>query len=141
MGRYATLEGAIDEAFHLIILLFVQKGFHKHKLLFDENMPHRLVFPCLNKLFDVKHVRDDLHCVGLSDPQVYALATTLNRIVVTLNSKDFRELVTSQKAAGVIGISPRLSWHHIDTKLTALLIRKSEKALLSKYTPISETAA
>ena len=87
-------------------------------------MPHRLVFPRLNELFDVKHVRDDLHYAGLSDLQVYELATTQNRIIVTYNIKDFRELVTSQKAAGVIGISPNLSWHHIDTKLPALLIPK-----------------
>ena len=104
-------------------------------------MPHRLVFPRLNELFDVKHIRDDLHHAGLSDPQVYALATTLNRIVVTLNSKDFRRLVTSQKAAGVIGIIPNILYHHIDTKLTALLIRKSEKAMHGTYTALSEQAA
>ncbi len=47
------------------------KSFYKHKLLFDENMPRRLVFPRLNELFDVKHIRDDLGHGGISDPEVH----------------------------------------------------------------------
>jgi hypothetical protein len=50
------------------------KKFHKHKLLLDENMPSRRVFPRLNALFDVKHVRDDLKSAGASDDQVYEIA-------------------------------------------------------------------
>ena len=55
--------------------------FYKHKLLFDENMPSRVEFPRLNGLFDVKHVRDDLGSGGIADPDVYALAVKLQRLI------------------------------------------------------------
>lgn len=114
--------------------------FHKHKLLFDENMPIRQMFPRLNELFDVKHIREDLKNAGLADPQVFALAAKLRRLIVTYNSKDFKALATMNQDTGIIGIPPHLPLHRIDTKLTALLLRSSEKALLGKYTALSEAA-
>lgn len=42
------------------------KGFYKHRLLLDENMPHRSEFPILNSKFDVKHIEDDLGKGGLA---------------------------------------------------------------------------
>ena len=110
------------------------KSFYKHKLLFDENMPRRLVFPRLNELFDIKHIRGDLGQGGISDPKVHALAVQLKRLVVTYNAKDFRELATRSQESGVIAVSANMPFHHVDTKLTALLIRSSEKALLGKFT-------
>jgi hypothetical protein len=40
----------------------------------------------------------------------------------------------------VIGVSANIPPRHVDTKLTALLLRSSEKALVGKYTPLSEAA-
>jgi predicted nuclease of predicted toxin-antitoxin system len=114
--------------------------FHKHKLLFDENMPNRRSFPRLNELFDVKHIRDDLNNAGMADPQVFSLAAKLKRLLVTYNIKDFRSIATQNQNTGVIGISPHLQLHQIDAKLTALLFRSSEKVLLGKYTSLSEAA-
>ena len=114
--------------------------FHKHKLLFDENIPRRQMFPRLNELFDVKHIRDDLNKSGLADPQVYTLAAKLQRILVTYNIKDFRQLASQSQDTGIIGISPNLQLHQIDTKLTALLLRCNQKALFGKYTALSEAA-
>lgn len=115
----------------------MQKRFHKHKLLLDENMPHRLAFPHLNEVFDVKHLRDDLKSGGLSDPQVHALAATVQRLIVTYNAKDFKDLATRNKDTGVLALSPNLSLHQIDTKLTALLIRSTPKDLRGKCTVIT----
>jgi hypothetical protein len=106
------------------------KGFHKHKLLFDENMPQRLSFPRQNALFDVKHisfprqnalldvkhVRDDLNNAGIVDPQVYTLAVKLKRLLVTCNIKDFRNMAQNSKETGIIGVSPNLSLQQIDSK-------------------------
>ena len=50
------------------------KPFYKHKMLIDEQLYHRRLFPLLNARFDVKHIRDDLNLAGLPDPQVYELA-------------------------------------------------------------------
>lgn len=109
-------------------------------MLLDENMPFRQDFPLLNELFDVKHIRDDLHKDGLADPQVYALAVQLKRLIVTYNIKDFKKLAVQSMNSGVIGVSAHLSFQQIDTKLTALLVKSSEKALAGKFTPLSETA-
>jgi len=117
------------------------KRFHKHKLLLDENMPERQSFPRLNELFDVKHIRDDLNSGGLADPQVYTLAAKQKRLLVTHNIKDFKALAPRSQETGIIGISPNLSLHQVDQRLTALLMHSSEKTLLGKYTPLSETAA
>ena len=47
------------------------RGFYKHKLLLDENMPSRHYFPRLNHLFDVKHIAVDLKKGSIKDELVY----------------------------------------------------------------------
>jgi Domain of unknown function (DUF5615) len=63
------------------------KRFYKHKVLLDENMPHRTDLPLLNSKFDVKHLIDDLNQGSLPDPQVYQLAVVQQRILVTSNPR------------------------------------------------------
>lgn len=111
--------------------------FYKHKLLLDENMPPRLEFPRLNGLFDVKHIRDDLGKEGIADPDVYTLAVKFQRLIVTFNARDFKALATRSQDTGIIAVSASLSSQQIDTKLTALLVRSSAKALLGKLSTIS----
>src|SRR5687767_2464460 len=77
------------------------KRFYKFKLLLDENMPPRQRFPRLNSRFDVKHIRDDLNQAGLKDPPVYELAKTLNRLIMTFNGNDFKEMVVQSTKTGV----------------------------------------
>jgi hypothetical protein len=112
------------------------KGFYKHKLLLDENMPLRSDFPILNSKFDVKHLANDLRQAGLADPDVYQLALEHKRILVTYNSKHFRKLAGSRNDAGIIGISAGLASSQVDTKLTALLMRSTPHALEKKFTPL-----
>ena len=114
------------------------KKFHKHKLLLDENMPGRQAFPRLNRLFDVKHVRDDFKSAGTSDQQVYNIAEQSKRLIITYNVKHFKILVGKSQETGVIGVPPHLLAHQVDTKLTALLRKSSEKALFGKYTALSD---
>ena len=109
------------------------KGFYKHKLLLDENMPLRTIFPNLNSKFDVKHVEDDLKQGSLADPDVYQLAVNQKRILVTYNSKHFRALAGSKDDAGIIGVSANLPASQVDTKLTALLTRSTPNALQRKF--------
>ena len=106
------------------------KKFYKHKLLLDENMPSRQAFPRLNALFDVKHVRDDFKSAGASDEQVYEIAVKSRRLIITTNVKHFKGLAGKSQETGVIGVSPHLSPPQVDTKLTSLLRKSSEKALL-----------
>lgn len=113
------------------------KRFYKHKLLLDENFPVRQHLAALNRRFDVKHVGADLNQEGLSDPQVYALAHKLGRLVITRNIKDFKELAHTSSETGVIGVSSNLTFDQIDKKLTALLNKSTPKSLFGKLTIIS----
>jgi predicted nuclease of predicted toxin-antitoxin system len=110
------------------------KRYPKHKLLFDENMDTRRVYPRLNEHFDVKHVRDDLQHSGWEDNEVYQLATAHGRIVVTQNGSDFRTLVgTLPHDPGVIDVPSRWTHHQVDTKLTALLMRHGPAYFAGQY--------
>ncbi len=113
------------------------KKFVKHKLLFDENMHPRSYFPSLNDKFNLKHIAADYKKSSLPDPQVYELAKKENRLLITYNVKDFKDLAKQSSETGIIGISPNLSLEQIDKKLTALLMSATEKELRGKMTMIS----
>ena len=100
-------------------------------------MPQRQAFPRLNELFDIKHIRDDFHQGGIPDSEVYQLALQQQRLIVTYNAKDFRDLASRSTQTGIIAISPSLPLHHIDTKLTALLVRGPLKAFYRKFTDLT----
>ncbi len=103
-------------------------------------MSPRTAFPNLNSIFDVKHVREDLHLTSLSDPQVYQVAVKQQRILLTYNIKHFQKLAGTRSDAGIIGIPPHLTSAQVDTKLTALLTKSTPNALQGKYTSLSEAA-
>jgi predicted nuclease of predicted toxin-antitoxin system len=99
------------------------KPFYKHKLLFDENMPPRTQYPRLNEHFDVKHVSHDYQKAGATDAEVYQLACTQGRMIITINRDDFTKLVGSKADFGVIALPDGPAATRTDTKLTALLMR------------------
>src|SRR2546423_14156664 len=101
------------------------KRFYKHKLLLDENMPHRTAFLVLNSQFDVKHVAADLKQSGLNDLGVYQLAVKQKRVLITYNTKHFRPLAGTKKDSGIIGVSANLPTPQIDSKLAALLTKST----------------
>lgn len=112
------------------------RKFYKHKLLLDEGIAYRIRFPILNHRFDVKHIKGDLNCIGLSDADIYSLAIKQGRIIVTYNEKDFRELANISKQTGVIGLTTNLTYDQIDKRLTALLNRSTKSSLFGKLTLI-----
>ena len=97
------------------------RKFYKHKLLFDEGIPYRNRFPILNHRFDVKHIKDDLNFSALSDEEVFKLAVKQQRLIITYNHKDFKELTQTSKNTGAIGVDTNLSYNQTDKKLTSLL--------------------
>jgi hypothetical protein len=98
------------------------KPFYKHKLLLDEHLPPRQFLSRLNERFDVKHIKHDLHHGGMDDALIHALAVKQGRVILTINVKDFRPLL-SPDSPGVIGIPETWSADRLDTKLTALLTK------------------
>jgi predicted nuclease of predicted toxin-antitoxin system len=112
------------------------KAFYKHKLLLDEHLFERRKYPLLNERFDVKHIRDDLHHGGMGDPDIYNLAVSLGRIILTTNVSDFRPLIR-EDSPGVIGIPDGWSANRIDTKLAALLIRHGANYFRGRFIPLA----
>ena len=112
------------------------KPFYKHKTLLDEHLLHRRLYPLLNAHFDVKHIRDDLHLGGLPDPEVYQLAVSQGRIILTQNVTDFRVLLRDD-CPGIIGIPEAWSLNRIDSKLTALLMRHGPNYFRGRYLPLA----
>jgi hypothetical protein len=113
------------------------KKFYKHKLLLDENVPHRKSFPMVNERFDVKHIVIDLNKSGISDRELFKLTQKEERLIVTYNVKDFIRLLNHKSTSGIIGLSPNLSLPQIDKKLTALLTKTRGNKLREKLTHIS----
>ncbi len=111
--------------------------FYKHKLLLDEGFYYRKSLSITNSRFDVKHIAGDYKQKALPDLQVYKFAQRESRILVTLNIKHFKPLVSTSKLTGVIGISENLTLEQIDKKLTALLNKSTKKSLFGKLTIIS----
>lgn len=109
---------------------------YKHKLLLDEGFPPRYYFPNLNQRFDVKHIKNDLKKIGLPDYEVYEIAIKLKRLIVTYNTKDFKQLASKSKEAGVIGVSPLMPYYQIDNKLISLLTKSTKNTLKGKYTSL-----
>lgn len=109
---------------------------YRHKLLLDEGFHSRNRFPRLNRRFGLKHIKSDLHYAELSDLEVYEIAAKQNRIVITFNEKDFRDLVIKTKS-GVIAVSATLSIEQIEKKILALLNRSGKRTLFGKVTEIS----
>ena len=112
------------------------KSFYKHKTLLDEQVSPRQYFPRLNERFDVKHIKHDLNLASLPDPEVYALALSQGRIILTKNVKDFRPLL-GEDSPGIIGIPETWSNHRIDSKLTALLMKNGPNYFRGRYLPLA----
>jgi predicted nuclease of predicted toxin-antitoxin system len=106
--------------------------FYKHKTLLDEQISPRQYFPGLNERFDAKHIKHDLNLASLPDPEVYELARSQGRIILTKNVKDFRPLLRKD-SPGIIGIPEAWSNHRIDTKLTALLMKHGANFFRGRY--------
>ncbi len=117
------------------------KAFYKHKLLFDENMPPRTLYPRLNGHFDVKHVSHDYNKGGVADEEVYKVAYEQGRIIITINRDDFAKLVGTKDDCGVIAVPDGPAAARTDTKLTALLMRAGPNYFRGRLVPLGAKEA
>ncbi len=113
------------------------KRFYKYKLLFDENLHPRLLFPRLNHHFDIKHIAQDFNKSGIKDKQVYNEASKLQRVIVTFNGDDFKQFATKSKTTGVIALSVNMTDDQIDKKLTSFLMKNKPANIFRKYNSIT----
>ena len=103
-------------------------------------MRGRIDFPKLNEHFDVKHISHDLHKPGVSDEEVYEIAVSQRRIIVTLNTDDFRKLAGTKRDYGIIGISPHLIPPQLDNKLSAFVMKLKSGQLNGKFMALGSEA-
>ena len=96
------------------------KKHRRFKLLLDEGLPPKEAFPQVNNLHDVKHIKHDLKKGGTNDANVYLLAKKQERIVVVLNTKDFKPLIKSGWPS-VIALSTRITNRQGDLKICKAL--------------------
>jgi len=95
-------------------------------------MSQRRAFPRLNERFNIKHLRDDLRLGGIDDADVYEIASSQNRIIITHNWTDFRSLIGTKTDAGVIGVPSEWTDKQTDIKLLAFLRRSTPISLHRK---------
>ncbi len=112
---------------------------YKHRLLLDEGLYPRKLLTRANNRHNLRHIKHDLNRAGIKDLQVYEIAVSQKRIIVTYNVRDFKKLSKKSEGSGVIGVSQGLTPEQLDTKLNALLSKNSEKSLFGKYTPLSRS--
>jgi predicted nuclease of predicted toxin-antitoxin system len=115
----------------------MSKRYYKYKLILDENVPSRRRLASVNERYDVKHIRDDFHPEGTSDPEVYNRAVEQKRVLVTYNVKHFKPLAGSQDDCGIIGLPPNVPRQKLDLKLVAFLTRTTPAMLYGHYVPLS----
>ncbi len=100
----------------------------------------------LNKYHTVKHLIHDYsenkkrvkEGKRISDHEVYSLAEKENRLIITFNSRHFKEIAERSIKTGIIGLSPNLTLDtYIDTRIIALLAKKRRCELFGHYNFIS----
>lgn len=106
--------------------------FYKHKLLLDEGLFPRNILHRTNNRHNLKHVKHDFNKGGASDSEVYEIAKSDKRIIVTYNTDDFRSLAMQSKDSGVIGVTQGITPDQLDKKLNSLLNKNSEKSFFGR---------
>ncbi|HLB60551.1 MAG TPA: DUF5615 family PIN-like protein [Patescibacteria group bacterium] len=109
----------------------------RFNVLFDEGLYPREKLPRTNERHNIRHIKHDFNYGGLSDDAVYEFAKSQNRLIATLNIKDFRKLLKSNDT-GIIGISSTLTPDEIDKKLCSLLNKSRKGELYGKVVTITK---
>ena len=108
------------------------KKVKKFRLLLDAAFARPQVFARLSKKANISHVVWDFRKSGqVSDEEIYQLATTEKRFVVTINYSDFKKLIKPGRA-GVIGVPSYLANEEIDKLLADFISGKDPQEFLGK---------
>ena len=86
----------------------------------------------------LKHLVHDLKKSGRTDIDVYALAKQGTYLIMTFNRKHFEPLAKISNKTGIISLSTNLSLERIDKKVTALLLRNTQRNLYKTSNHIAD---
>lgn len=108
----------------------------KFRFLLDSAFAKPALFPRLKKKANIAHA---VHDLGLSsqaeDEEIYQKAILENRIVLTVNFKDFKKMVKSGKV-GVLGIESQLTNDQLDQKVSKFISGKDPADFVGKAVKI-----
>ncbi len=104
----------------------------KPKFLLYEGLPKKNSYPTLNKYCSVKHINHDFHLSGAKDQQVYELALREERLLVTLNTKDFIPLL-DRNSPSILSLTPNISNNRADQKILSLAKQLKESDFVGKH--------
>lgn len=104
------------------------------KLLFDENVSHRLVGALADKFPDSAHVRD-IGLRGAEDAGIWSHARAHGFVIVTKDT-DFRE------RSSVEGFPPKVVWLDVGTAGTSAIadLLRRERPRIDRFESDSETS-
>lgn len=111
----------------------------KPKILLDESLPPRRNFPLLNAYCNVRHIKDDYGLGGSPDSTVYEVACSEGRILVTINVKHFRPMLTDLGMT-VIGVAPHMTNQQIDKKLVRCIKKLSGSKFKGEYIALGDAS-
>lgn len=111
---------------------FPKKKKKKFRILLDSAFAKSELFPNLKKKSNLAHA---VHNLRLSpqaeDEEIYQKANEEERIVLTINFKDFKKLVKEDKS-GVIGIESQLTNQEIEKKVCDFIWGKDPVDFIGK---------
>ena len=108
----------------------------KFRLLLDSAFAKPGSFPRLKKKANLAHtVHDYTMSPQVEDEEIYQKAISENRIVLTINFKDFRRLVRKGQP-GVLGIESQLTNNDIDQIVSDFISNKDPEDFRGKAVKI-----
>lgn len=108
----------------------------KFRLLLDSAFAKPGSFPRLKKKANLTHtVHDFAMSFQAEDEEIYQKAISENRIVLTINFKDFRRLVKKGKP-GILGIESQLTNNDIDQIVSDFISDKNPEDFRGKAVKI-----
>lgn len=116
----------------------LRKTTRKHKLLLDEGLPPRTNYSNLNNFHNVRHITHDYSFMGNSDDFVYKIAKKEQRMIMVLNTKDFKPLLKTNTPS-VISLSTNISNEEADLKIMKALKNLSESQTKGNLISISRS--
>ncbi len=108
----------------------------KFRFLLDSAFAQPPAFPKLRKKANLAHAVYDLNLsTQAEDEEIYQKATEENRLVLTINFKDFKKLIKKNRT-GIFGIESQLSNEKIDSKVTNFISGKNPDEFWGKATKV-----
>lgn len=108
----------------------------KFRLLLDSAFAKPESFPRLRKKVNLAHiVHDYAMSVQAEDEEIYQKAVSENRIVLTINLKDFKKLV-KKRQPGILGIESQLTNKEIDQIVSDFISDKNPEDFRGKAVKI-----